>query len=107
MSSNTDRTVEDAVTSRGLYPLLYVVTGSRGYGMSTEGSDWDVVGVHISDDVLEHPKYRRTAEVQEWKDIPFAGSVMSIVSYEAWRYLDMLKGGAFTAYEIQDIRPDI
>ena len=106
MSSNLHKTIEDTVTSRpGLYPLLYVVTGSRGYEMNTEGSDWDVVGIHLSDDILEHPKHRRLAEVQEWKDISYKDSVISVVSYEAWKYLDMLKNGAFAAYEIQDMKP--
>ncbi len=81
----------------GVEPIGYVLTGSKAYGIDSPTSDFDVIGVHISKEILEHPKHRKPWEVlseQPAKDL-------SIVSYEAWKYIEMLQNGAFTAYEIR------
>lgn len=103
-SDTIEEVVEGAVVARGLVPLLYVVSGSRAYGLSDELSDWDVVGIHISSDILEHPRYQTVADVQLWKDLEFKEpQPLSIVSYEAWKYIDLLVKGGFTAWEIEGI----
>ncbi len=77
----------------------YVLTGSRAYGVSLPTSDYDVIGIHISSEILEHPKYRKPWEVLSAQP----SENLSIVSYEAWKYLEMLQNGAFTAYEIRTL----
>jgi hypothetical protein len=101
-----DELVEESVRGRGIEPLAFVVTGSRAYGLHSAASDWDVVGVHISNDVLEHPRHRKIADVQEWKNLQAEEGIVSIVSYEGWKYIDLLTKGAFVAWEIEGL-PEI
>ncbi len=92
--------IQCAVKANGAEPLLYVVAGSRGNRINGINSDYDIVGIHMHPDVLHPLEYRR----EQWDVIlQQPAQNVSVVSYEAWKYLDLLKRGAFAAYEIRDL----
>ena len=93
-----DNKILQAIQAQNAEPLLYVVAGSRGNRINGINSDYDIVGIHMSD-VLQHPSKRGSWEVIT-KQID---DTCSLVSYEAWKFIELLNKGAFAAFEIRDL----
>lgn len=90
----------NAVKANGAEPLLYVTSGSRGNRINGINSDYDIVGIHMHPDVLHPPTHRR----EQWEVIiQQPEETVSVVSYEGWKFLELLKKGAFAAFEIRDL----
>jgi hypothetical protein len=91
-------------------PISCVLTGSRAYGLGTEDSDRDYVGLHLMNtwECLEHPSFRRPLQVIRKRyskdleeilpDKPEDG--VSLVSFEVWKFISMLLKGSPVVYEI-------
>ena len=91
-------------------PISCVLSGSRGYGLNAETSDYDFIGIHIMDtnDCLEHPSHRRNREVisrkytKDFQLIPpdLKGGYVSLQSFEMWKFISLLQSGSFQIYEL-------
>lgn len=113
-SNQTDEDIAEFVINSGYpdntWPLVCVLVGSRGYGLHTEASDRDYVGIHLMDtwECLEHPKYRRSplvvrrqfnSSLEEMEPGTKGGSI-SLDSFEAWKFIELMIKGAPVVYEL-------
>ena len=101
--------VVDEIYPYQVMPLSCVLSGSRIYGLATEDSDYDYLGIHLCNswECLEHPNYRQDFQVIRKKYSaelkPTVGeekSHISLDSFEMWKFIDLIVKGAFTAYEL-------
>lgn len=91
-------------------PISCILAGSRAYGLASEGSDRDYVGIHLMDTIhcLEHPDYRPDFQVirkkftKDLEEVPVGvkGGDISLDSFEMWKFLTLLTKGSFVVYEI-------
>lgn len=117
-SVNEEETAEFLINNgypNNVIPVAYVLSGSRGYGLNIGKSDYDYVGLHFMDtwECLEHPNYRTSLPVLRKKfdlnleEIPPGekGGEISLDSFEAWKFIDLLQKGSFVVYEILYMPP--
>ena len=112
--SQTDEEIAEFVINNGYphdtYPVVCVLVGSRGYGLNIDTSDRDYVGIHFMDtwECLEHPKYRKSPLVvrRQFNDsldemeIGTKGGSVSLDSFEAWKFVELMIKGAPVVYEL-------
>ena len=94
----------------GIQPISCILSGSRAYGLNTEDSDRDYLGIHLMDtwDILEHPDFRPRQQVirksftSDLEEVPVGtkGGDFSLDSFEMWKFISLLLKGSFVTYEI-------
>jgi len=91
-------------------PICCILSGSRAYGLATNKSDRDYLGIHIMDtwDCLEHPDFRPRVQVirqkfnENFQLIPQGESrgTFSLDSFEIWKFISLFLKGSATSYEL-------
>lgn len=85
-----------------------IVSGSRAYGLESENSDYDLLGIHFmpADEVLEHPEFRTSPDViraqfdLDCDPVYHRRSEVSLDSFEWWKFITLWLKGSFVAYEL-------
>ena len=101
----------DEAYPQDILPISCILTGSRAYELATEDSDRDYLGIHLMStwECLEHPTYRKNCQVirkrysKDLIELTSSGdeiSAVSIDSFEMWKFIDLINGGSYQAYEI-------
>lgn len=104
-----------ALQGYNVLPCRAILSGSRAYGLHTPDSDWDYLGLHYmrTQDILEHPDFRRNLQVIRQKfdenlvEIPngVKGGSVSLDSFEMWKFLTIFIKGSTAAYELLHVQP--
>jgi predicted nucleotidyltransferase len=91
-------------------PISYILSGSRAYGLAKETSDYDYYGIHFMDPTqcFEHPDFRTSRDVKivrldkELNEIEddTEKALVTVTSYEMWKFIDLYLKGAITTYEL-------
>jgi len=102
--------VEHTYCNYNVIPMSMILTGSRAYGCATSKSDYDLIGIHLTDtwNCLEHPRYQKTDQVinialdtdLEYVSQSSESALYSVTSFEVWKFIDIWEKGAFAAHEI-------
>lgn len=106
----SDFLAKEALIEYDVYPVMSVLSGSRGYGLSGLNSDRDYVGIHYMNTwcCLDHPDFIPSLQVVRTKfdqnlvQIPDgqAGGTVSLDSFEMWKFISLFLKGSQVAYEL-------
>lgn len=113
-STVTEEDIAEYLINEGypesVLPISCILSGSRAYGLETEDSDRDYVGIHIMDtwDILEHPDFMPKLQVvrktftRDLEEVApgVKGGDFSLDSFELWKFVSLLLKGSFVVYEI-------
>jgi hypothetical protein len=105
----------DALAGVDVLPCRAILSGSRAYGLDSPDSDWDYLGLHLMQtrDILEHPDFRKNLQVvrmrydEDLKEVPngVKGGMVSLDSFEMWKFITIFIKGSTAAYELLHIQP--
>jgi len=103
-SDNREDFILYSVYPNNIYPVSYILTGLKSYGLT---GNWSYLGIHMMDtsNCLIHPSRRESLQiVQKSYDMNLMetpkGNYLSMISFELWELQNLIQQGMFQAYEL-------